>query len=84
MFLTIEEAEQKWCPLAFKFQRDPDTDDAPCVANIDHFGEPLETCCASRCMMWRWKPRSHSMEIAEAERTGWCGLAPRPVTEEEI
>ncbi len=71
MLVTPEEARDKYCPFRH----------SKVAALISKNGGTDYNCIAEQCMMWRW------LKVPEDGRRpsiGFCGLAGRPLSSEEI
>lgn len=83
MFLTEEQAREKWCPQARTARVLAEKGDVPTVAvsanrSTNGTATELSVCLASRCMAWREAGLQHDPTKGENVITGYCGLAGRP------
>lgn len=75
MYVTEEEATQRWCPLvraAFTWHNEETKKIELAVGGVntspgDRSKNPMSTCIGSRCMMWR----ASTLQ----KHKGFCGLA---------
>lgn len=70
MYVTEEDARNSWCPFARQIHH-------ASLAGVVHpphnrSDQGWETCCASKCMLWRWKA-----ELGTG--LGYCGGGTVPI-----
>jgi hypothetical protein len=71
MYLTEEEAREKWCPV---YGRGIGTVENEAGRTLGTYNDELN-CIASECMMWRWKELEG---VVAFSKYGYCGLAGKP------
>lgn len=70
MYVTEEQARERWCPFARQIHQAKMPDSIFMPHNRSNYG--WETCCASKCMLWRWKPELGT-------EVGYCGGGTVPI-----
>lgn len=82
MYLTEDQAKEKWCPMALAPLRDHPEGMFNIAVNREWEwtdGESPQSsanCIGSTCMMWR--QTTEFLEVDQKEPVGYCGLAAKP------
>lgn len=86
MYVTEEEAKQKWCPhhRVRHYSESEPVRNGPMIGTAVAVNEAINgnrcRCIASGCMMWRWSALAMDRArtgVADVDK-GYCGLAGRP------